>query len=143
MDTLELYQQAEAADVPVLSLNIPENQSMSLQTNCRYYIGMDFGILEEDAAIKVHLAHELGHCMTGAFYNRWASMDVRQKHENRANRWAIEHVIPSDELEAAVTGGHTDLWDLAEVFGVTEEFMKKAILYYRKRKNTYIADHEV
>lgn len=130
MNTIELYQQAEAADVPVLSLDIPENKSMSIQTGRRCYIGMDYGVLEDDATTKVHLAHELGHCMVGAFYNRWAALDVRQKHENRADRWAIEHVIPADELAAAVAAGHTEAWDLAEFFGVTEEFIQKAAHFY-------------
>ena len=130
MNTIELYQQAEAADVPVLSLDIPENKSMSIQTGRRCYIGMDYGVLEDDATTKVHLAHELGHCMVGAFYNRWAALDVRQKHENRADRWAIEHVIPADELAAAVADGYTDLWSLADYFGVTEPFMRKVVCLY-------------
>ena len=65
------------------------------------------------------LAHELGHCETGSFYNRYAKLDLRQKHENRADKWAIQHLIPVEELDEAVADGYTDLPSLAEHFCVT------------------------
>ena len=34
------------------------------------------------------------------------------------------------ELEKAVAAGHTELWDLAEQFGVTEALMRKAVRWY-------------
>ena len=83
--------------------------------------------LEEE---RVCLAHEGGHCMTGGFYNRYAACDVKQRHENRADKWAIQKLIPEDEFEDAVAAGCETPWDLAERFRVTEEFMRKAIHYY-------------
>ena len=32
--------------------------------------------------------------------------------------------------DAAIAAGHTDMWDLAEFFGVTEQFMRKAVSLY-------------
>ena len=55
---------------------------------------------------------------------------VRQKHENRADKWAIQTLIPRDALDSAVAGGCTDLWSLAEHFSVTEELMRKAVCWY-------------
>lgn len=130
MDTQELYQIASDNDIPVIVLDIPENGSMCIQTEKRCYIGMDYDVLENEASRRVHLGHELGHCRTGAFYNRWAARDVRQKHENRADKWAIKKLVPKDELDAAVSDGCTGLWALAERFGVTEDFMKKAVCWY-------------
>ena len=66
----------------------------------------------------------------GAFYNRWAVCDIRKKHELRADKWAIQRMIPEDELDLAVAEGYTDISSLAEHFGVTEEFMKKAVCWY-------------
>ena len=79
----------------------------------------------------VRLGHELGHCETGSFYNRWAVMDIRQKHENRADKWAIKKLVPKDELDAAIADGRIELWELAELFGVTESFMLKALCWYQ------------
>lgn len=133
METAKLFQEAQDSDIPIIYLSIPENGSMCVQADSRCYIGMDYGVLADEADKRVHLAHELGHCKTGAFYNRWATLDVRQKHERRADKWAIEQMIPVDELDEAVAEGHTELWDLAERFGVTEAFMKKAFYWYTYR----------
>ena len=77
------------------------------------------------------LGHEIGHCMTGSFYNRYAACDIRQKHENRADKWSIEKLIPRDQLETAVASGRTEPWELAEHFGVTEQLIRKAMWWYR------------
>lgn len=131
MDTIELYQEAWDSDIPIIVLDIPKTGSMCIHSDSgRCYIGMDYGILPDKANRRVHLAHELGHCKTGAFYNRWAARDVRKKHEHRADKWAIEKMIPVGDLNEAVAEGHTELWDLAERFGVTETFMKKAVCWY-------------
>lgn len=130
METIELYQDAQDADIPVVWLDIPENGSMCIQTGQRCYIGMDRGVKHDEMDERVHLAHELGHCMTGAFYNRWAARDVRQKHEHRADKWAIQRMIPETALDDAVADGCTDIHTLAEYFSVTEDFMRKAVCWY-------------
>lgn len=131
METRELYQEAEEAGIPILVLEIPKTGSMCIQSeNGRCYIGMDYGAFPNEAQRRVHLAHELGHCKTGAFYNRWAARDLRKRHENHADKWAIQKLVPKERLEAAVADGHSELWDLAEYFDVTEDFMKKAVCWY-------------
>lgn len=79
---------------------------------------------------KTALYHEIGHCETRSFYNELFHVSSRKKHENRADKWAIKKLIPEDELKDAVSEGHTEIWDLAEYFGVTEDFMRKAICWY-------------
>ena len=69
-------------------------------------------------------------CITGSFYNIYATVDHRQRHENRADKWAVRKLIPKDELECAVADGCTEIWELAERFGVTEQFMQKAVCFY-------------
>lgn len=127
--TLELHRLAEAEGIPVVRFALPENGSLSIQDGQgRCYIAMDE--LDTEAQRKVHLAHELGHCLTGSFYNRYAPRDLRQRHEHRADKWAIGQLIPPGELDEAVAMGYTDLWALAEHFGVTEGFMRKTVCWY-------------
>lgn len=45
----------------------------------------------------------------------------------------ITHLVPKDELDLAVAAGHTEIWDLAELFNVTEPFMRKATWWYQNR----------
>ena len=131
METVHLFKEAQDSNIPIMYLSIPENGSMCIQSDSqKCYIGMDYGVLKNEADKRVHLAHELGHCKTGSFYNRWAAMDIRQKHEHRADKWAIEKIIPVDELDKAVADGYTEMWELADRFGVTEDFMRKAVCWY-------------
>ena len=127
--TQSLYRYAERTRIEVINYPLPETASMSIDVG-NGYIGMDYTRLETEADERVHLAHELGHCTTGAFYNRYARLDIRQRHENRADKWAIRRLISQEALDDAVAEGHIELWDLADFFGVTEEFMKKTICLY-------------
>lgn len=131
LDTLGLYALAESSKIPVFSYALPLTGSVSVDlpgTGC--VVGLDEAVVCSEPDRRVHLAHELGHCMTGSFYNRYAARDLRQKQENRADRWAIETLIRPEELDDAVAQGCTDLWMLAEHFGVTEDFMRKVVCWY-------------
>lgn len=125
-----LYAQAEKQNIPILRYPMPECRSMSIQLpggGCA--IGMDSHPGTQTCE-RVHLSHELGHCLTGSFYNIYSCADLRQRHENRADKWAIRRLIPVEALDDAIACGHTELWDLAEFFGVTEEFLRKALCLY-------------
>ena len=94
------------------------------------FIAIDPTKIASNTEERVILSHELGHCITGSFYNQYSNYDCRQRHENRADKWAVKKLIPVDELEDAVTAGYTELWELAERFDVTEDFIRKAVCYY-------------
>lgn len=131
MNVLDLYTLAEQQNIEVIETSLPENGSLSLmddQGNC--YIGIDQSVMDGDALERVHMGHELGHCLTGSFYNIYTPYDLRQRHENRADKWAISRLVTEDALDEAVAVGCCELWNLAERFGVTEQFMKKAVCYY-------------
>ena len=131
MEICALYDFAAQQNIEVIPFPMPENKSMSYMTldgDC--YIGIDPRIQTGDSQERVHLSHEIGHCVTGSFYNIYAARDCRQKHENKADKWAIQNLIPVEALDNAVANGITEFWQLAEWFGVTEEFAKKAVCYY-------------
>ena len=94
-----------------------------------YGISIDRDRLNSNEA-KTLLFHEIGHCETNSFYNEHMSFDIRMKHENRADKWAIEKLVPKAELDNAIEQGYVTIWDLSEYFGVTEDFMKKAVCWY-------------
>ena len=127
----ELYAQASSQNIPVYRHPMARCGSMSLMlSDGSCVIGMDDRVADGDTQERVHLSHELGHCATGSFYNIYASRDLRERHENRADKWAIRRLIPVSDLDDAIAAGHTELWDLADHFGVTETFLKKAICLY-------------
>ena len=131
MEVLGLYDLAEKQNIEVIETSLPENGSLSVMAeNGKCFIGIDESVMDGDALERVHMGHELGHCLTGSFYSIHTAVDSRQRHENRADKWAIKKLIPVQKLDWAVAEGHTEIYDLAEHFGVTEQFMKKAVCYY-------------
>ncbi len=129
MTLTNLYDIAEIDAIRIYSYDLDENESMSLFQDGNYYIAIDPLMLRSEVDEKVKLAHELGHCITGALYNEYSSLDIRAKHERRADKWAIKKLVPKNELEAACKFC-TNRWELSEYFGVTEDFMQKAIDFY-------------
>lgn len=121
-----LFDTAEENNIEIYYSNTPLCKSIAINN----HICMDYSLMWQGAEERVHLAHELGHCVTGSFYNRWAARDVRQRHENKADKWAIKKLVPKDELLKAIKSGHINIWDLADYFNVTEDFMKKAMHWY-------------
>ena len=129
--TLELYTYANqhGIDVDWVPMYRAASLSVPLPGNT-YAIALNPWKMDTIARETVSLAHELGHCETGSFYNRWAMLDLRKKHEHRADKWGIQYLIPVAALDQAVADGHGDIPALAEHFGVTEDFMRKAVCWY-------------
>lgn len=131
MQIQSLYNLAKQQNIEVLSWNMPQTESMSVMLeDGRCFVGMDESVRDGGVQERVHLSHELGHCVTGSFYNIYAAIDYRQRHENRANKWAIQALIPVEELDEAIAEGCTEIWELAERFQVTEEFIRKTVCFY-------------
>ena len=131
MQIQNLYDLAKQQNIEVLSYPMPQNASMSVMLEDGHcVIGMDESVRDGGVQERVHLSHELGHCITGSFYNRYAAIDYRQRHENRANKWAVQALIPVEELDDAIAEGCTEIWELAERFQVTEAFVRKAVCFY-------------
>ena len=64
----ELYSLASRQNIAVLRYPMKENGSMSLmEPDGTCYIGMDDRVLDGGIQERMHLGHELGHCMTGSF----------------------------------------------------------------------------
>jgi len=130
MEIRNLYALAQQQNIEVLSFPLPQTHSMSVMEGEQCFIGMDASVRDGNVQERVHLSHELGHCVTGSFYSIHTAVDCRQRHENKADKWAIEQLIPVEQLDDAIAEGCTEIWDLAERFGVTEEFMRKAVCWY-------------
>ena len=130
MTTPALYAYARRHGHSVFQRKLNKVNSLSvLLEDGSCVIGIDRSDMT-DAQEKTQLAHEIGHCETGSFYSRYVKVDSRQRHENRADKWAVRRLISADDLDNAVAEGHTELWDLADYFGVTEDFIKKAVCLY-------------
>ena len=131
MTVSDLYSMAEEDDIGVYAFDLGRHAALSVRhEDWTCDIALDMGKIETTAEEKTLLGHEMGHCETGSFYNQYTPWDVRQRHENRADRWAITHLCPYEEMLEAMRSGITELWDLADRFTVTEDFVRMAYEYY-------------
>ena len=129
-ESCNLYLEASASGIEVAWFSLAVEQSMAIQFEDTYAIALDPSKIASRAEANTLLAHELGHCKTGSFYNPYAKLDIRERHEIRADKWAIHRLIPVYKFDLDVGGGYTTIWDLADYFGVTEDFMRKAVCWY-------------
>ena len=127
----DLYQIIEAEDIGLMEAAIPLTVSASSRINGKYHIILDANATNCSSDERTHLLHELGHCATGSFHDPRAKLDIRAKHERRADVWAFKHELPPDKLRRLFRRGITESWELAEELGLSQQFIEKAMEYYR------------
>lgn len=94
-----LLEYAAGRDIEVYYGPLPACGCLSLTMAGRCYIALDPLAIGSMADGRVKLAHEIGHCVTGSFYSRSSACDVRERHEYRADKWAVHALLPRQELE--------------------------------------------
>ena len=112
--TLALYDKLNRAGVRFYHWDLDDQPAATIELDGRYAIFMDFHNIHTSAEERVVVAHEGGHVATGATHKVSSPYDLIAKHEYKADKWAIEQLIPARELDAAVARGCTDLYSLAE-----------------------------
>lgn len=125
---------ATSQDIDIDWLPLSSLDALSIEHKEQYAIVLDPNKIESSADENTKLAHELGHCLYGGFYSSTTPLYTREKHEYKANVWAVKFLVPWDELREAIHNGIIEPWELAEYFSVTETFINLALEYYLERK---------
>lgn len=126
---LDLYQYAEDNGIIVEHFPLKKNKSLSVHIKDRDFIALDNGIFEGSTEERTHLAHELGHCMTGAFYDVESPLITRRKYEYKAEKWAVLHFVPKIEL-LYLLKKNAPKWEICEHFGISEQLLNSAYKIY-------------
>ena len=131
---LDLYQELQSSGVLFFTWHLDGGKAATIESGGQYAVFMDFDGIDSRAEEAVVVAHEGGHSATGSTHVLCSPYDLIAKHEYRANAWAYKKLVPRDELRAAVDAGFHEVWELADLFNVTEPFMSKAIAYYKTQE---------
>lgn len=97
----------------------------------QYGIFFDTMVSRTIAEEKEIIAHELGHCKTGTTHSISSPFELIERHEYRADKWAIHELIPFEDLQKAIKEGNTEIWQLAEYFNETEDFIRRTEYVYQ------------
>lgn len=129
-----LFEYADLNNIFVEYKNIPKNLSLSTEAFGVSFVALDYSLLFNAKDEQIHLAHEIGHCQTGAFYNIHSPYDIREKHEYKADKWAVHEILPPDDMISAMQSGCAEVWQLAEHFDMPEDFIRRAIQIYQNEE---------
>ncbi len=129
-DLSTIYRDADRLGVPIYPYDIGFADAATLEMGGRYAVMIDPARIRSISRIKGVLAHELGHCATGCTHRVSSPYDLVARHEFKANRWAVEQYLPFSQLNAAISGGLTEPWQLADYFDLPEEQIRWALEYY-------------
>ena len=94
------------------------------------WIAIDRRKFANDTEYKCALAHEIGHCETGSFYNVDAHEHDRDLNEHYANRYAAELLLPLAELLREMHSGTLFSHMLSRTHDVTREFADMVLELY-------------
>ena len=130
LDLTALYRIAEDNGIKVRDFDLEDCEALAMKYRNSDYVVIDSAQVKSSVDEKMKLGHEIGHCITGGLYLHNSPYSVKKKCENRADKWAIERLVPLEELNNAAHDGYTEIWELAEHFDVTEDFVKKSLCWY-------------
>lgn len=129
-----VYQDVRQLGITLIPYSIGFTDAATLEMDGRYGIFLDFEQFETMADYTAALAHEVGHCATGATHAVRSPFELIARHEHRANRWHYERYLPFSYLKSLMEQGYTEPWQLAEVSGWPESTILAALHYYTQCK---------
>ena len=126
----DLYDIAEENEISVMTAECPNCKAISLLSpSGKCYIGMDYKAIKTEREERQYLAHDIGHCVKGAFYNPYSPFSLIEQQEHRADKQAIAYLIPQDEFEKALKQGYSPQ-ELCEYFDVDIKYIRLAFWEY-------------
>lgn len=132
MDVKQLYQTLQQNGIKFYDYKIGKLKAITICLNNQYGIFIDTSEIKSEAEEYCMIAHEGGHCVTGCTHTVSSPLDLIEKHEYKADKWAVHKILPVEDFKYALKQGHTEIWDLAECFGVTEDFIRRALDIYKR-----------
>lgn len=126
---------AEADSIGVTVREKPLLYNDGRQKGRRIAIRKTLDTSSEKACI---LAEELGHYYT-TVGNILEQQDPNNaKQEYQARMWSYNHLIGLTGIISCCRAGCRNLYEMAEHLGVTEDFLQKALQYYRQKYGTCV-----
>jgi hypothetical protein len=134
MDNLtNLYLEMQESQILLAHYNMDcsRTKAATMKMGAGHMLFIDYAQIETLSEELCVVAHEVGHVKTGSTHKIYSPIDLIQRHEYRADKWAANRLLPLGLLRRAFCEGITEVWQLADEFGLTEDFVRRAIYVYR------------
>lgn len=140
----QLYAIAASRGIEIDDVPMRELRAVSFPEG---WIAVDRCKFASETEYKCVLAHEIGHCQTGSFYNIHSTRSERELCEHRANRFAAELLVPLADLKRMMHQGLLFAEILMQIFDVTLEFIRMVLELYEYElfaaARTRVSQHEI
>lgn len=127
----ELYKAMYDEGIRLYDYRLDGEKAVTIALDQQYGIFIDTRAIETMSEETTVIAHEFGHCATGSTHRVSSPLDLIEKHEYKADKFAAHQLISPEELQEAIRAGYTESWQLAEYFGVTEAFIRRTAYIYQ------------
>lgn len=125
----QLYERCRNEGIEIDERHMRELQAVSFPEG---WIAIDPRRIHDETELKCILAHEIGHIETGSFYNILTPYELKERCEHKANKRAVQILMPAQDVRRAVRRRYRTPWALAEYFDVTQDFAKMALEMYER-----------
>ena len=138
----KLYEIADKENIKIYDWYIEDCYGVYLNVDKINAIALNYDEIGTYIDEKIILAEELGHYYCDATYPLECTNETLiNKQEYRAKKWSYTTLVPYNQLKIAINKGITLLWELADYFEVTNEYMQNCLdFYFNKYGNTFLEE---
>ena len=130
MDIYNVYKKINDIGVKLFFYDIPQVKAATIEINNKYGIFLNYKEIEDADDEFLVLAHEYGHCASGATHKITSKFETISRHEYRADRKSIIDFLPIEKIQQAIRYGCQTKYEFATFLGVPEDFVIKAFKHY-------------
>lgn len=133
----DFYAYCNENDVDVIPYDGAPSAGITIRDAGQYAIFLDFSKMRSVRSLRGVCLHELGHVATGALHKICSPFELVERSEYRAKKWAAERFLTVEDFRSAFECGYTDLWQLAELFGLPEKDIEQAYRYWTESQGVH------
>ena len=125
------FQKINDKNIPLYAFPTSEIAAASVKYNQSCSIFYNQTKFETRRELRCALEHECAHCDWDAFYSINDSLQTWKRREYKANKAMIQELVPFVVL-LPLLEQQTPIWEIADIFDVTDEVIKLAIKIYKQ-----------
>ena len=118
---------AELCYIPLNGL-----KAVTIHTDRKTAVYIDTDDFRGVCELQSACAHECGHVATASYYRPGDDPLTVLRQEYKADKYAAHRFLPVRKIKKAIADGYVELWQMSELFGFDERFIRRTIEIYRR-----------
>ena len=140
METSALYNKMEKENINYINAKLLFTRGAIAHCNNMTAIVVDDNQVKSCTSENTVLIQELGHYMSGSYYNMNSQYELVDKIEHKADKKAWLEFFPYEKIKELMSNGLTTATDLAEYFDVEPPYMARCLNFYYNNSHGFTDD---